>query len=254
MMLGMIRHLVAVPLLASPLALLASTKKVDWQAVEKIAPGTHIFVRTTGGWECAFQKATENNLFCTQQYPGSSYSGPHFEHVFSRADIVEVCVGEIGYCSAFDQSEGNPFLMGGLQAGGGWSGGYTPGSFAGAKLGAGGLTLDLQYDRVKNSRGFSTEGSWMIPVLRVPAYKKGKDQLFFRAYAEPGLGYRAGGNPFGQYASAKMLILFGKKWVDSGASPYVELQRRFPFSSPMNGDNRIAVGFMVAVCEHCGLD
>ncbi len=24
--------------------------------------------------------------------------------------------------------------------------------------------------------------------------------------------------------------------------------------APLNGDNRIAIGIMLAVCEHCGLD
>lgn len=253
-MLCMKRHLIAILLLAPPFAFPASAKKLDWQMVERISPGTHILVTTTGGTYCAFQKATENQLFCTRNYPGSPYQGPHSDDVFNRAEVRDVCVGTMDYCHAFDFSEGNPVLIGALESGGGWNNGYTPTAFAGAKLGLGGLTLDLEYDRLKNRNGFSTEGSWMIPVLRVPAYKKEKDRLFFRIYAEPGLGYRAGAGPFGQYASAKALILFGKKWVDGGASPYIELQRRFPFASPLSGDNRIAVGIMVAVCEHCGLD
>ena len=248
------QHLIAFLLLASPLTSSAADRKPDWKAVQNISPGTHILVTANGGRYCAFQRATEDQLFCTMNYPGSTYRGPHPDYVFSRAEVRDVCVGEAAFCNAFDASEGNPVLMAALQAGGGWSNGFTPAAFAGAKLGFGGLTLDLQFDRLKGRNGFSTEGSWMIPVLRVPTYRQENDRLFFRAYAEPGLGYRAGGGPFGQYASAKALVLFGKKWVDGGTSPYVELQRRFPFASPLNGDNRIAVGIMVAVCEHCGLN
>ena len=140
-------------------------------------------------------------------------------------------------------------------AGGGWHSGYQPDSFAGVKLGLGGLTMDLQYDRVNAQNGFSIEGSGMIPMFRVPRWRPKDDRLLFRAYAEPGLGYRAGDGPFGQYASGKLLVLLGSRWVNNGgASPYIEVQRRFPFNSPLDGDNRIAFGFMFAVCEHCGLD
>ena len=114
--------------------------------------------------------------------------------------------------------------------------------------------MDLQYDRLNAKNGFSVEGSGVIPLFRAPRYQPKNDRLFFRLYAEPGLGYRAGDGPFGQYASAKMLVLIGDKWVNGGVSPYLEFQRRFPFNSPLSGDNRIAFGFMWALCEHCGLD
>jgi hypothetical protein len=114
--------------------------------------------------------------------------------------------------------------------------------------------MDLQYDRLNAQNGFSIEGSSMVPLLRAPRYNPKNDKLFLRAYAEPGLGYRAGSGPFGQYASGKVLVLFGDGWVNDKVSPYVEYQRRFPFNSPLDGDNRIAFGFMWALCEHCGLD
>ena len=91
-------------------------------------------------------------------------------------------------------------------------------------------------------------------MFRVPRYRPKNDLLLLRLYAEPGLGYRAGDGPFGQYASGKVLVLFGDKWFKSGVSPFVEYQRRFPFDSLLSGDNRIAFGLMWAVFEHCGLD
>lgn len=244
---------IAILLLATS-AIPAHAKKLDWEAIEKIPPGTHILVMTRAGNECAFQRATEDQLFCTLSYPGSDYRRSHPDLVFNRSEIKDVCVGEYQPCSAFDASAGPISLLLAFQSGGGWSSGYQPSSFAGVRLGLLGATLDLQYDRVNGSTGFSTEGSAMIPVLRVPKYDREHDRLFFRVYAEPGLGYRAGGKPFGQYTSAKALVLFGSRWVDGKASPYVEFQHRFPFNSPINGDNRLAVGIMWALCHECGLN
>jgi hypothetical protein len=238
------------PLLAAP----AAAKNLDWNTVEKIPPGTQIFVRTSGGTMCSLQKVTDDRLYCTREYPGSNFHGPHADLVYNRADVHDVCVGDIATCTAFDGSEGTPFLIAAVEAGGGWHPGYEPNSFGGVKLGFGGITMDLQYDRLDAHSGFSVEGSGVVPVFRVPRYRPKNDRLLFRLYAEPGLGYRAGDGPFGQYASAKVLVLFGDKWVNSGVSPYVEFQRRFPFDSPLQGDNRLAFGMMLAVCEHCGLD
>lgn len=252
-MLCMKRKLIAI-LLAPPLILPAAHKKVDWRAVERISPGTHILVTTENGTQCIFQKATDDALYCRVELPGGKSEAISEDRVFKRADVRGLCLEPVEVCTEFDESAGTLQLIGALQAGGGWTNGFTPSAFAGAKLGLGGITLDLQYDRIENRNGFSTEGSWMIPVLRVPTYKQGNDRLFFRAYAEPGLGYRAGGVPFGQYASAKALFLFGKKWVNGGGSPYIELQRRFPFNSPLSGDNRIAFGMMWAVCAQCGFN
>jgi hypothetical protein len=37
-------------------------------------------------------------------------------------------------------------------------------------------------------------------------------------------------------------------------SPFVEIQRRLPFGSPLRGDTRITIGVLFAACNHCGLD
>lgn len=257
--------LLLAPLFATPAL---AKEKADWNEIKKIPPGTHIFVRIGGGSECSLQKVTDDKLYCTQEYSGSLYKGPHeyAEHVFNRADIRYVCdnekecsdhflcMGDMASCTAFDYSSGVPVLIAAAGAGGGWRSGYGPNSFAGIKLGLDGLTMDLQYDRLDAQNGFSVEGSGMIPVFRVPRWKPKNDPLLFRVYAEPGIGYRAGDGPFGQYESGKVLVLIGKKWVDEGVSPYIEFQRRFPFNSPLDGDNRITFGFMFVVCEHCGLD
>jgi hypothetical protein len=243
-------------------------QKVDWQAIKQLPPGTHIYVQISGGWECSLQKVTDDQLFCTMEYPGSTYKGPHdrADHVFNRADIRYqcnnetgcsdhfLCVGEMDTCTAFDYSSGTLSLFAAAEGGSGWRSGSQPNSFAGVKLGIAGLSMDLQYDRLSAQNGFSVEGSGVIPVFRVPRWRAKNDHLFLRLYAEPGLGYRAGSGPFGQYASGKALLLFGDKWLNDHASPFIEVQRRFPFNSPLSGDNRIAFGFMVAVCEHCGLD
>lgn len=257
--------LLLVPLLTMPAL---AKQKVDWQAIEKLPPGTHIYILISVATECAFQKVTADKLFCTKEYPGSIYKGPpgKGDQVFNKADIYYqcdnamgcwdhyLCVGEWEACYAYDPSSGVPTLIAAAGAGGGWHPGYQPNSFAGVKLGIGGLTMDLQYDRLKAQNGFSIEGSGMIPVLRVPRWRPKNDRLLFRLHAEPGVGYRAGGGPFGGYSSGKVLVLIGNKWVDGGVSPYIEFQRRFPFNSPLDGDNRITFGFMWALCEHCGLD
>jgi hypothetical protein len=245
----------ALILLAPCLASAASSKKLDWNYVEKIPPGTQIYVETQFGTECALKKVTEEQLFCTMEYPGApSYPHEYAEKTFERKDIRKVCVGDMATCTAFDYSAGVPALVAAVGGGGGWRSGSEPNSFAGVRLGFGVINMDLQYDRLNAQNGFSIEGSSMVPLLRAPRYNPKNDKLFLRAYAEPGLGYRAGSGPFGQYASGKVLVLFGDGWVNDKVSPYVEYQRRFPFNSPLDGDNRIAFGFMWALCEHCGLD
>lgn len=97
----------------------------------------------------------------------------------------------------------------------------------------------------------------MLPVFRFPGPQKDKAKNYLRVYAEPGAGYRTGGF-LGGYASAKvMMVLFSDERLTSLQtkwSPYVEVQRRFPFGSPLQGDNRVAVGIMFAICKDCGLD
>lgn len=255
--------LLLVPLLATP-ALAKS--HLDWQAIEKLPPGTHIYVLTNLGYECALQRVTDDKLFCTTDYPGSLYKVPreHPDLVFNRADFHYLCdsasetcsvrdnylcVGEYNLCYVYDQSAATPPLIAAAAAGGGRRSSYEPNSFAGVKLGVGGLTMDLQYDRLNAQNGFSVEGSDLIPAFRVPRWRPKDDRLLFRVCAEPGVGYRAGGGPFGGYSSAKVLVLLGDKWLKGGPSPYIEFQRRFPFNSPLDGDNRIAVGLMIAVWD-----
>lgn len=163
-------------------------------------------------------------------------------------------------------------LLMAVEGGTGWSTTpvLSPAAYAGVKLGLPvkltpgtppktlyTFTLDLGYDRMASRSGFSTEVSAMLPVLRFPGPQKDKTKNYLRIYAEPGAGYRAGGF-LGGYASAKvMMVLFSDQRLTSLKtkwSPYVEVQRRFPFSSPLQGDNRVAVGIMFAICKDCGLD
>src|SRR5580658_288182 len=157
-----------------------------------------------------------------------------------------------------DDSKGFIVTFLAVEAGGGWDSLRRPVSFAGVKLGAPGLgpsNLDLQYDRISGQNGFSVEGSGVLPLFRFPAFRPANDHLLFKLFAEPGVGYRAGNGPFGGYASAKALVLLGRRWAeDGGPSPYIEFQRRFPFNSPLGGDNRIAVGVMLVLCESCSGD
>lgn len=118
------------------------------------------------------------------------------------------------------------------------------------------VTLDFGYDRMQGKNGFSTEVSGLVPVFRFPGPQRDESKNYIRIYAEPGVGYRAGDGPFGGYASAKVMVaLLSDRRLDfQKVSPYLEFQHRFPFSSPLQGDNRIAFGLMVALCNTCGLD
>ena len=117
------------------------------------------------------------------------------------------------------------------------------------------VTLDLGYDRMQSRGGFSGELSLMLPMGRFPLPRT-EEANYIRIYVEPGAGYRAGGGDFGTYASAKaMLVLFSEKrltGLNSPPCPFVEIQRRFPVTSPRRGDTRIVIGFIAASCNHCG--
>ena len=162
-------------------------------------------------------------------------------------------------------------LLAAAEGGGGLlsPGASQPTAYAGAKLGFPvefgkfdpakpdyTFTLDLGYDRVQARHGFSTEISVMLPVWRYPKPQVDESKNFVRIYAEPGVGYRAGGGPFGGYGSAKIMIslLSDKRLNFSKASPFLEVQRRFPLSAPLEGDTRFTVGVMIALCNHCGFD
>ena len=242
-----------------PLAARADShaQPVDWQAVEKIPHFAQILVQTQQSNYCYFVRVTFDNLYCLSSKKGFPYTpqkGP--EVVFRRDEIRDVRI------ERYDWSKGIPSLLAGAGGGGGWDSSHQPTAFAGIKIG--GIvcpcSLDLQYDRVQGHSGFSTEGSAVLPLFRFPRFhesvlpgsqKNDDKERFLRVYAEPGIGYRAGGGAFGQYTSAKVLFLL---FPDDKPQPYLEFQRRFPFSSPMQGDNRLTVGLMLTLCEHCGLN
>jgi len=141
------------------------------------------------------------------------------------------------------------------EGGGGWDSShpYRPTAHLGVKFG-GTVNVDAQYDLIHGQSAFSTEVSGMLPVFRLPGPMAASTRKYVRVYFEPGLGYRAGSGPFGGYSSAKVMVaLFDDQWGNT-AYPFVEFQRRFPFDSPLQGDNRISIGFMFAVCEHCGMN
>ena len=169
-----------------------------------------------------------------------------------------------------DLSDYFPILTA-AEAGGGFTSGAPSGptAFSGAKIGinlpVGGryprltlrtFTLDLQYDRIQSKNGFSTELSVMLPIFRHPKPLADSSRNYLRIYAEPGAGYRSGSGAFGGYASAKVMLawLSDDRLNFQRLSPFVEFQRRFPFSAPLRGDNRVTLGVMVALCNQCGLD
>ncbi|MGD0901329.1 MAG: hypothetical protein ABR924_00180 [Terracidiphilus sp.] len=220
----------------------AAAQTLDWQAVEKLSPRTWISVETQKRTECSFQRATDDMLYCEFQHVNWMFGavGPKTVHVFDRAEIREV---RIVY---FDYSSRPPSLLFALEGGGGLDSTHQASSFAGVKV-SGPIGWDLKYDRIQGNNGCSFEYQAMLPILRIPRFRGNNKNKFLRLYAEPGLGYRGGGGPFGGYSSAKvMAVLLPSKWLDSPGAPYVEFQRRFPFESPLRGDNRLTFGVIVA--------
>jgi hypothetical protein len=132
-----------------------------------------------------------------------------------------------------------------------------PSGYGGVKIGGGGYSLDLGYDHIPRHNGFAIEASGMLPVFRFPRPQKNEMKNYLRIYAEPGLGYRAGGG-VGTYASAKaMLVLFSDhRLTASGSnwSPFIEVQQRFALQPGQHGDSRIMIGILSAICEHCGME
>jgi len=257
------RSPIAFFVLASVIASCACAQKVDWQSVEALKPNTRISVLTDRQTYCFFESATNDKLFCDFLPLDSSAQGRRSDLVFCRADIREVHnapatqdvrVGLNAPPDNYDYSKGFFSLILAAGGGGGWDYALQPNAFAGVKVG-GALSLDLQYDRIRGRNGFSTEGSAVLPLFRMPRYRPNSSRTFVKVFAEPGIGYRAGGGPFGGYSSAKvMAVLLTNNWSSGWTAPYVEYQRRFPFQSPLQGDNRITVGVMLALCEQCGLN
>jgi hypothetical protein len=241
----------ALLLFAPLLAASRPAAAVDWQMVKNIAPGTVIAIKTDELTICYFEKATDEQLLCRIRQSKSLHSAQAETRVFSRSEIKDVCATKA--CLPPDPSAGFLAMILGAEGGGGWDVNHQPTSFAGIKIG-GAAALDLQYDRLNGQNGFSVEGSGVLPLFRVPAFRADSNNLLFKLYAEPGVGYRAGGGPFGGYSSAKILVLLGDKWIkDNAPTPYIEFQRRFPFNAPLDGDNRIALGFSLTFCGPCDL-
>ena len=225
---------------------------VDWQAVKRIKPSERIRVE---GWtctQCYFESATDGALTCFRDRRGlwEVALRPVSRVVFARSDVRAVELDRD------DDSAGFRSLILAAGGGGGWDFSKAPTAFGGVKIG-GPVTLNLGYDRLQGHSGFSTEGTLVLPLFRVPRFRRyvlpgavqNANERFVRLYAEPGLGYRAGGGDFGGYTSAGMLLLL---FPDDRTQPFVEVQRRFPFDGPLDGDTRISVGVMTSLCWHCG--
>ncbi|MGA2046678.1 MAG: hypothetical protein ABSG96_03255 [Terracidiphilus sp.] len=225
---------------------------LDWRAVENLKPNTRIWVKTHDQTYCYFLNAKSDKLFCEfLQGDSSSKKKLDSDLVFNRKDIREV---RLAPHDDYDSSKGYLNFLLAAGGGGGWDYAQQPNAFAGVKIG-GPFSVDLQFDRIQGHNGFSTEGSAVIPIFRVPRYRPFSEKTFVKMFAEPGLGYRAGGGPFGGYSSAKaMAVLLTDTWSETWAAPYIEFQRRFPFDSPLQGDNRLTFGMMIALCESCGFN
>src|SRR5262250_162165 len=67
-----------------------------------------------------------------------------------------------------------PSLVMAVEGGSGWSSppGGSAAAYGGIKLGAGGIALDLGYDRLRARSGFAAELSGMLPLFRLPGPQK----------------------------------------------------------------------------------
>ena len=238
----------------STAATISTAQSLDWPAVQNLHQSTWISVQTDKTTHCDFKQATSDSLTCTvvpQDWLSSVspqvYRKRRQELTFKRADIRSVQIVPL------DESQAPLAFLAAVGAGAGLDSAHQPVSFAGAKIG-GPFSLDLQYDRTQARNGFSTEGSAVVPLFRFPSPQAKPGKAFLRTYAEPGIGYRAGDGNFGGYSSAKIMLLLWNGPGKSGAWPYLEFQRRFPFESPLEGDDRLSIGFMIAICGQCGFD
>lgn len=229
----------------------ASAQLLGASDLQRLKPGTWISVMTPERHICQFVSASGSKFVCRAkpENPVVNLTGPIVAKspALETYDLINVSVS----LAPYDWSRGIDFLSA-VEGGGGLDSKHQASSFAGVKLGLSYASLDLQYDRVEGHSGFSTEGSAVIPLYRVPRFRWDRNTRFLRFYAEPGVGYRAGDGPFGGYSSAKvMAVLLTDTWSEKWVAPYVEFQRRFPFESPLQGDNRIAFGIMHMDCGGC---
>jgi hypothetical protein len=173
------------------------------------------------------------------------------------------------YVGHRDESESFDLVVG-ISGGGGFdsSAPQRPVGYAGIKLGGSccvrgkhpveralTVTFDLGYDRFRSSNGVSGEFSVMIPVIRFPNPGTNEAKKFIRVYAEPGAGVRLGGGAFAYYSGKAMIALMSDRQISAfGGAPILEIQRRFPVASLLDGDTRVMIGFMYPLCRHCGFD
>lgn len=166
---------------------------------------------------------------------------------------------QIGTAAPIDLSKRLGLLLAAEGGGGFSSGRRQPTAYAGIKLGGDLLPrpwtwdLSLGYDRIRAQNGFSAETSGLLPVFRVPGPRRDLSKHYLRVYAGPGIGARAGSGGFGPYFSTDVVVgLFSDKRLDlNSVLPYIEYERRFPFTSPGKGDNQLKFGLMFALCDQC---
>ena len=173
------------------------------------------------------------------------------------------------YVGHRDESESFDLVLG-INGGGGFdsSSPRRPVEYGGIKLGGSccvtgkhpleralTVTFDLGFDRFRSNNGVSGEFSVMIPMIRFPNPGTNEAKKFIRVYAEPGAGVRLGGGAFAYYSGKAMIALMSGKQISAfSGSPILEVQRRFPVTSPSRGDTRVMIGFMYPLCRHCGFD
>jgi hypothetical protein len=226
-------------------ASISAAQTVDWDAVHRIKSFTVISVETEHWTRCTLNRVTDDELFCQIVPRGLASLGKKSSYLmFNREEILAVRVEPV------DMSKGFLDLIMAAGTGGGLDSAHQPVEFVGVKLG-GAFTLDLQYDRIQGNSGFSTEGSAVLPLFRFPRPQVDKKKKYLKLYVEPGVGYRAGNGAFGGYSSAKTMLLLVSDSSWGGSTPYIEFQRRFPFASPLQGDNRLTIGVMLALCRGC---
>jgi len=225
-------------------------RTLGWDELGQLPPQTPIWVTTDRETACIFEKADEDQLFCrTIQSDLDDARAKDEELTFDRDQVRSVQIVPRRQRKELDDSRGSFDLM--FAA----NGSFAPGPGNQPDIAAGGrigriISLDLNYDCIQGHSGFSVQNTAILPVLRYPQFKPGVRQKFVKLFIEPGVGYRFGQGPFGPYTSARALPLLTSHWTYG--TPYVEFQHRFPFGNPWEGDNRVTVGYMMAIPQGRG--
>ena len=142
-----------------------------------------------------------------------------------------------------------------VEGGSGFIPGSQPTAYVGIKIGANDVlprpwtwTIDMGYDRIRESDGFSIATTGMLPLFRLPGPQRNESKNYLRVCAGPGIGYRTPPGGFGAFLSANiMLALLSDQRINEGRfSPFVGYQRRFPMADLPRGDNRLTFGFLLA--------